>query len=157
MREIQIYTDGGFIQTPNRIGVASYIIMQQGKELTRNLRLFTDKKETSDRMEIRAVIRALCWISKNKLYKNDKIIVHTDHVNICIAIERLIRVWIGNDWMAKNGKKIVSKDLWLKLHRLRIKIKKISFIYIKGHSNNKWNTEVDSMCTKALKINLINT
>ncbi|PPR38137.1 MAG: hypothetical protein CFH30_01078, partial [Alphaproteobacteria bacterium MarineAlpha8_Bin1] len=55
--------------------------------------------------------------------------------------------WKDNGWQTDNKKNVKNKDLWMKLDSL-IHDKNIEWEWIKGHSGNKFNEEVDMLARK---------
>lgn len=116
----QIYIDGSCLKNPGRGGVAgvlelptgdSKIIFQQGYKST-----------TNNRMEIRALIKALEYTRSNvSSLKNYSI----SNVEICSDSEYAVRCyrnverWRTNKWVGKEGNPIMNLDLLKKILTLK--------------------------------------
>ena len=61
-----------------------------------------------------------------------------------------IKRWEKNGWKNANKKPVKNKDLWIKLNDL-CKKNKVTWKWIKGHSDNKYNNLADQLATSAVK------
>ena len=128
----KIYTDGSCIGNPGKGGWAAIIIKNGKKKIISGSENYT----TNNRMEIIAVIKALNTI---KLKQASLI---TDSQYVKNGIEIWIHKWKNNGWMTAEKKPVKNKDLWTKLDKIQ-KTKKIKWEWVKGHSSDKLNNEVD--------------
>ena len=128
----KIYTDGSCIGNPGKGGWAAIIINNGKKKIISGSENYT----TNNRMEIIAVIKALNTI---KLKQASLI---TDSQYVKNGIEVWIHKWKNNGWMTAEKKPVKNKDLWTKLDKIQ-KTKKIKWEWVKGHSSDKLNNEVD--------------
>ena len=138
---IKIYTDGSCLENPGNGGWAA-IINNDGniKKISGN-----EKNTTNNRMELMAPIMAL----KN-VKSNSEITIYTDSTYVKNGITEWIKKWEQNGWKSANKKPVKNKDLWIKLNDLSKK-NKITWIWVKGHSNNKYNNLADALATNTLK------
>lgn len=125
---IEIYTDGSCIPNPGPGGWAFIII---DENLTEWHGSGNDKSSTNNRMEMMAVIEALKFIQKKRC------IIHTDS-------QYVINCATGK-W--KRNKNL---DLWKKYDKVSLDIK-IEWIWVKGHSGDKYNELVDYLAKKEVK------
>ena len=128
----KIYTDGSCIGNPGKGGWAAIIINNGKKKIISGSENYT----TNNRMEIIAVIKALNTI------KLKQATLITDSQYVKNGIEIWIHKWKDNDWMTAEKKPVKNKDLWTKLDKIQ-KTKKIKWEWVKGHSSDKLNNEVD--------------
>ena len=128
----KIYTDGSCIGNPGKGGWAAIIINNGKKKIISGSENYT----TNNRMEIIAVIKAL---HTTKLKQATLI---TDSQYVKNGIEIWIHKWKDNGWMTAEKKPVKNKDLWTKLDKIQ-KTKKIKWEWVKGHSSDKLNNEVD--------------
>ena len=128
----KIYTDGSCIGNPGKGGWAAIIIDNKKQKIISGSEPYT----TNNRMELIAVIKAL------KNVKKREINLITDSQYVKNGIEVWIFKWKKNGWMTAEKKPVKNKDLWLMLEKLS-KDKKIKWEWVKGHSSNKLNNEVD--------------
>ena len=133
---IVIYTDGSAKGNPGNGGYG--IVMISGnhrKELKKGFRL-----TTNNRMELLAVIIALESI-KNQ---NSEIIIYSDSKYVVDAIEKN---WVFK-WKKKQFKNKKNSDLWIRFLNIYRK-NKVSFIWVKGHAENKENERCDFLAVQA--------
>ena len=128
----KIYTDGSCIGNPGKGGWAAIIINNGKKKIISGSENYT----TNNRMEIIAVIKALNTI------KLKQATLITDSQYVKNGIEIWIHKWKDNGWMTAEKKPVKNKDLWTKLDKIQ-KTKKIKWEWVKGHSSDKLNNEVD--------------
>tara|TARA_A100001037_G_scaffold234014_1_gene212718 strand:- start:32 stop:475 length:444 start_codon:yes stop_codon:yes gene_type:complete len=128
----KIYTDGSCIGNPGKGGWAAIIINNGKKKIISGSENYT----TNNRMEIIAVIKALNTI------KLKQATLITDSQYVKNGIEVWINKWKDNGWMTAEKKPVKNKDLWTKLDKIQ-KTKKIKWEWVKGHSSDKFNNEVD--------------
>ena len=128
----KIYTDGSCIGNPGKGGWAAIIINNGKKKIISGSENYT----TNNRMEIIAVIKALNTI------KLKQATLITDSQYVKNGIEVWIHKWKNNGWMTAEKKPVKNKDLWTKLDNIQ-KTKKIKLEWVKGHSSDKFNNEVD--------------
>jgi len=133
---IIIYTDGSAKGNPGNGGYG--IVMISGvyrRELQQGFRL-----TTNNRMELLAVITALESVKKEKSI----ITVYSDSKYVIDAVEKK---WVFV-WEKKNFSKKKNPDLWIRFLKIYRK-QKVSFIWVKGHANNKENERCDSLAVQA--------
>jgi|TARA_B110000438_G_C15780116_1_gene635916 ribonuclease HI len=137
----KIYTDGACSGNPGPGGWGAVILDQDNnqKNISGN-----EKETTNNRMELIAPIMAL-----KKIKTSTEIIVYTDSIYVKNGITEWIKKWKKNGWINAKKKPIKNKDLWVKLDSL-CGDKKISWKWVKGHSNNKYNNLADELATKAI-------
>ena len=140
---IKIYTDGSCLNNPGSGGWAA-IINNNGQILKIS---GSEKNTTNNKMELMAPIKAL-----KKIDKNDIIEIYTDSKYLKLGITEWIHKWIKNKWQTSKKERVKNKDLWLELYELTNSVD-IDWIWVKAHSGNPLNEEVDSMAKKAAESN----
>lgn len=140
--KIIIYTDGSSIGNP---GPGGYGIVMLSKNQN-YIKEFSEgyKLTTNNRMELLAVIVAL---EKIKV-KNAEVEIYTDSKYVSDAVEK---EWVFN-WEKKNFKDKKNQDLWIRFLKI-YNLHNIKFIWVKGHSNNKYNDRCDKLANNAAKSN----
>jgi len=134
--KITIYTDGAARGNPGPGGYG--VVMMSGvhrKELSEGFRL-----TTNNRMELLAVIVALEQL-KNK---NSQVVVYTDSKYV---VDAVTQGWLF-DWEKKRFNKKKNPDLWIRFLSIYRK-HTITFLWIKGHANNKENERCDQLAVDA--------
>ena len=133
---IIIYTDGAAKGNPGNGGYG--IVMMSGghrKELSQGFKL-----TTNNRMELLAVIIALEEIKK----ENSEIILYSDSKYV---VDAVVKNWVFG-WEKKNFNKKKNPDLWMRFLKIYRK-HKVTFVWIKGHANNKENERSDILAVEA--------
>ena len=130
---IKIYTDGSCLENPGNGGWAA-IIIDDGKktEIKGNI-----KNTTNNQMELLAPIQAL-----KKIPKGSKVQIFTDSKYVKSGITEWIHNWKKNGWKTANKQPVKNKELWTDLDLLTNEFE-ISWNWVKAHSTDKLNNEVD--------------
>ena len=136
-----IYTDGACSGNPGPGGWGAVILF--GKEKQHNISGKV-KETTNNRMELTAPIMAL-----KKIKSKSDVVIFTDSTYVKNGITEWIKKWEKNGWKNANKKPVKNKDLWVKLDSL-CKKNKVTWKWVKGHSNNKYNNLADTLATQAL-------
>lgn len=139
-KKITIYTDGACSGNPGKGGWAAVIIEDENEKTISGSEMLT----TNNRMELLAVINALKEVSSAKLD------IYTDSKYVKNGIESWIKNWKMNGWKTAAKQPVKNKDLWLELDTLVTK-KEIEWKWVKGHSNDHYNTIVDEAARKAIR------
>ena len=137
-----IYTDGACSGNPGSGGWAAVIFDEEKKQ--KNI-FGKVNNTTNNRMELMAAIMALKTIKAKS-----QVTIFTDSTYVKNGITEWIKKWEKNNWKNSNKKPVKNKDLWIKLNNLCIK-NKVSWKWVKGHSNNKFNNLADQLATQAIK------
>ena len=143
---IKIYTDGSCIGNPGPGGWAAVILDGALKK-----ELFGgDKSTTNNRMELTAAIKALeyCLILQKNSFLNKEIKIFTDSLYVKKGITEWIKNWKNNNWKTADKKVVKNIDLWRNLKELS-ESKKISWHWIKGHSDHPMNDLADKLAKQA--------
>tara|TARA_Y100000817_G_scaffold312890_1_gene307746 strand:+ start:1609 stop:2037 length:429 start_codon:yes stop_codon:yes gene_type:complete len=137
-----IYTDGACSGNPGSGGWAAVIFDEEKKQ--KNI-FGKVNNTTNNRMELMAAIMALKTIKAKS-----QVTIFTDSTYVKNGITEWIKKWEKNNWKNSNKKTVKNKDLWMKLNNLCMK-NKVSWKWVKGHSNNKFNNLADQLATQAIK------
>lgn len=134
-RIIEVYTDGSSVrngQSDSGCGWACKLIY--GKQ--HKFKSGSDVGKTNNQMEMIAALNAMMSITNKSipvvLYSDSKYVVETLKGNYSIN---------------------ANEDLWMKLYDEKAKFDDIKFVWVKGHSGNPSNEEVDSLAfNEAMKV-----
>ena len=137
-----VYTDGACSRNPGPGGWGAVIFDEKKHQVNISGK---DKDTTNNRMELMAPIMAL-----KKIKSMSEAIVFTDSTYVKNGITEWIIKWKINGWKSSNKKPIKNKDLWIKLNNFCQK-NKVTWKWVKGHSNNKYNDLADELATQAIK------
>ncbi len=139
---IKIYTDGSCIGNPGQGGWAA-IILDKGKKTE----IKGSKKDTTNnQMELLAPIEAL-----KKIPKGSKVQIFTDSKYVKSGITEWIHNWKKNGWKTANKKEVSNKELWTELDQLNSEFE-INWNWVKAHSTDKLNNEVDLLARDAANL-----
>ena len=141
--EIKIYTDGACSGNPGPGGWGAVIFDKDKNQENISGKV---KDTTNNRMELMAPIMTL-----KKIKTDSEITIYTDSTYVKNGITNWIKRWEKNGWMSAKKKPIKNKDLWVELNNLCLK-NIITWKWIKGHSNNKYNDLADELATMAINI-----
>tara|TARA_B100001094_G_C17959443_1_gene684657 strand:+ start:374 stop:796 length:423 start_codon:yes stop_codon:yes gene_type:complete len=136
---IKIYTDGSCIGNPGNGGWGAIIIIDGEKTIIKG----SEKNTTNNQMELLAPIKAL-----NQITKGNKVHIFTDSKYVKSGITEWIHNWKKNGWKTASKQPVKNKDLWLKLDHLSSEFK-VVWSWVKAHSTDKFNNEVDLIAREA--------
>jgi ribonuclease HI len=140
---IKIYTDGSCLNNPGNGGWAA-IINDNGKIIKIS---GSEKNTTNNKMELMAPINALKKINKDK-----KVEIYTDSKYVKLGITEWIHKWTKNNWQTSKKEDVKNKELWIELFKLTRSFQ-INWIWVKAHSGNTLNEEVDTLAKQAAELN----
>ena len=139
---IKIYTDGSCLENPGNGGWAAIIIDDGKKTQIKG----SKKNTTNNQMELLAPIEAL-----KKIPKGNEVQIFTDSKYVKSGKTEWIHNWKKNGWKTANKKKVKNKELWTELDLLTNELE-ISWSWIKAHSTDKLNYEVDLIAKEAANL-----
>ncbi len=141
---ISIYTDGACSGNPGLGGWGVVILEDNNNPIFLN---GGEKDTTNNRMELQAAIKAMEYFDEKK-----EIEIFTDSKYLKDGIEKWINNWKVNGWKTANKKQVKNKDLWLMLEE-KINKHKVSWNWVKGHAENKYNNKADDLARKYIEEN----
>ncbi len=137
---IKIYTDGSCLGNPGNGGWAAIIIDDKKK-----IQIKGSKKDTTNnQMELLAPIKAL-----KKIPKGSNVQIFTDSKYVKSGITEWIHNWKKNGWKTAKKQPVKNKELWTELDDLTNEFN-IKWSWVKGHSTDILNNEVDLIARKAV-------
>ena len=137
---IKIFTDGSSRGNPGKGGYGVVLLSgKYRKEISCGFNI-----TTNNRMELLAVIVGLEAVKK----ENSIITVYSDSKYVVDAVEKK---WVFS-WEKTNFKNKKNPDLWIRFLKIYRK-QKVSFVWVKGHSNIKENERCDFLAVEASKNN----
>jgi ribonuclease HI len=153
-QHVDIYTDGACKGNPGAGGWAfitiendTIIHKQSGHE----------KHTTNNRMELTAVMKALQYMNMYTSRTNVASCVtsckfHIDSKYVLNGIVDWVHKWKKNNWKTSTKSPVLNDELWKEIdiqhEQLREHVE-IEWIWVKGHSNNKYNDVVDTLASDA--------
>ncbi len=141
MKHVDIYTDGACSGNPGPGGYAAIMIYGNKESELSGYEPLT----TNNRMELTAPIKAL-----EALKESCDVTVYSDSSYLTDAFNKgWIFNWENNNW--KHGKtEIKNPDLFKRLLELS-RIHTVSWIHVKGHSDNEYNNRCDNIAVMQYK------
>ena len=139
---IKIYTDGSCLENPGNGGWAAIIIDDGKKTQIKG----SKKNTTNNQMELLAPIEAL-----KKIPKGSKVQIFTDSKYVKSGITEWIHNWKKNGWKTAYKQPVKNKELWEELDLLANEFE-IGWNWVKAHSTDKLNNEVDLIAKEAANL-----
>ena len=136
---IKIYTDGSCLGNPGNGGWAAIIIDDKKKIQIKGGK----KNTTNNQMELLAPIKAL-----KKIPKGSNVQIFTDSKYVKSGITEWIHNWKKNGWKTASKQPVKNKDLWTELDQMTNEFQ-IKWSWVKGHSTDVLNNEVDLIAREA--------
>ena len=141
MKEVTIYTDGACSGNPGPGGWGAILIYGENKKEISG----GEKETTNNIMEITAVIESLKLLKYPcdvKLYSDSAYVVNAFNKN-------WVEAWQKNGWINSKKEAVKNKELWKELIELT-KTHNVTFIKVKGHSDNEFNNRCDELARDAI-------
>lgn len=136
----KIYTDGACSGNPGPGGWAA-IILQNSNEICL---AGSNKKTTNNKMELKALIKALEYSNKLSKEKAIELEIFSDSKYIVDGINIWLNKWKKNNWKNSENKTIKNLKQWQYLDKLLFD-KKYVIKWVKGHDKDKYNIKVDKL------------
>ena len=136
---IKVYTDGSCLENPGKGGWAAIIINDNKKTEIKG----SKENSTNNQMELTAPIMAL-----KKIPKGSKVQIFTDSKYVKSGITEWIHNWKKNGWKTASKQPVKNKDLWTELDQMTNEFQ-IKWSWVKGHSTDVLNNEVDLIAREA--------
>ncbi len=130
-----VYTDGACRGNPGPGGWAW--VVPNGQSASGGA-----PQTTNQRMELNAVLEAVRSVEGPLEVFSD-----STYVVNCFR-DRWWEGWIRRGWRNSQKKPVANRDLWEPLIEL-VLAREIEFVWVKGHSGNRWNDEADRLATEA--------
>lgn len=145
MQIIEIYTDGSSLGNPGKGGYG--VVLTVGDKTLHEIGGY-DANTTNNRMELKAVIEALKYISNQSDWIETEVIIHADSSYVLGGIESWVANWEKNGWRTANKKPVLNQELWQELIALvRSCPVPLSFKKVKGHAGVVHNERADVIAT----------
>lgn len=142
MKKVDIYTDGACSGNPGAGGWCA-ILMYKGIEKTL---AGGERETTNNRMELTAVIEGL-----RALRERCEVTVYSDSAYTVNAVnEGWLAYWLTHNWRTRDKGDVKNVDLWEALDA-EMKKHKVTFIKVKGHSDNAYNNRCDEVARGEIK------
>lgn len=141
IKNVDIYTDGACSGNPGKGGWAA-ILIYKGIEKIISGGFY---ETTNNRMELFAIINGL-----KHLKEKCKVTIYSDSsYSIDPFLKNWLVKWQENNWQNSKKEKVKNQDLWKAL-LLETKKHDITFVKVKGHSDNVNNNRCDELARKEI-------
>ena len=150
--KIEIYTDGA-ASNNGRVGAIAgwaWCFLSDDKLIADNCGKLPGG--TSNQGELIAIIEALRFLRNNCRNPKHPVTLYSDSSYCVKGINEWIINWKKYDWYrnAQQTAELKNRELWQELDTLKNELN-VTFLWVKGHSDNKYNNYVDSLATKMTK------
>lgn len=139
MKEVNVYTDGACSGNPGKGGYCAILIYGGIEKVVSGF----EDNTTNNRMELLAAImglKALKEPCKVNLYSDSQYLINAFN-------EGWLNSWQQNNWKNSNKKEVKNVDLWKEIIDLT-NIHDVTFIKVKGHSDNEYNNRCDKIAVQ---------
>jgi len=134
-----VYTDGSCLGNPGPGGWAW--VVPDGAYASG-----AEPRTTNQRMEIKAVLEALRSLGGSEPIE---VVSDSSYVVNCFR-QRWWEGWFRRGWRNSQGRPVANRDLWEALFELALDGERtVAFRWVKGHSGDPWNDEVDRLAVEA--------
>ncbi len=139
---VEIYTDGACSGNPGAGGWAAVLLYKNHqKEISG-----AEESTTNNRMELTAIIKGLQMLKEPCI-----VTVYSDSAySVEPFLQNWIEGWVMRGWRTAGKDDVKNVDLWKELLSL-MQIHEVSFVKVKGHSDNELNNRCDKLAVKAYK------
>ena len=141
MKKVKIITDGSCLGNPGRGGWACILRYNAHKRELYGYAPHT----TNNRMELTAAIEGL-----KALKEPCEVEVITDSEYVKNGITTWVHNWKLRDWMTKEKKAVVNRDLWEELDEIAA-THKTTWSWTKGHASHADNNRCDELAQMAAR------
>ncbi len=141
MKQVKIITDGSCLGNPGRGGWACILRFNEHNRELYGCAAHT----TNNRMELTAAIEGL-----RALKEPCEVEVITDSEYLKNGITTWVKNWKIRDWMTKEKKPVVNRDLWEELDELAAR-HQTTWAWTKGHASHADNNRCDELAQMAAR------
>lgn len=140
--KVTVYTDGACSGNPGPGGYAAIIMFSDNKKEIYG----AEANTTNNRMELMAAIEGL-----KVLKRPCDVMLYSDSAYLVNAYNnKWIDGWKKNGWKNSSKEPVKNVDLWQQIEELR-KIHEVTFVKVKGHSDNEFNNRCDELAVAAIQ------
>lgn len=141
-KQVKIYTDGACSGNPGPGGYGAILMYGENvKEISGG-----EANTTNNKMELMAAIVALETLKEPcdvELYSDSAYLVNAYNQN-------WIEGWKKKNWKNSSKQDVKNRDLWERLEK-QTTIHSVTFIKVKGHSDNEFNNRCDELAVQESK------
>lgn len=143
MKHVDIYTDGACSNNPGKGGWAAILIYNGHEKIISG----GYPETTNNRMELFAIINALLQLKE----KCDVTIYSDSAYSLDPFFKGWLNEWQANNWKTAAKTPVKNIDLWKAL-LIEVNKHSVSFVKVKGHSDNEYNNRCDELARREIKL-----
>lgn len=143
MKHVDIYTDGACSKNPGKGGWAAILIYRGIEKVISGGYPMT----TNNRMELFAIINALMQLKE----PCDVTLYSDSAYSLDPFFKDWITKWQNQNWKTLSGEAVKNVDLWKAL-LIEVNKHKVTFVKVKGHSDNVYNNRCDELARAEIKL-----
>ncbi len=145
MHKITLYCDGGCRGNGKKENIGGWGVYLTYGDYTKTMCGHT-RQTTNNMMELTACIEGLRAIKKKEI----PVEVMVDSSYVLNGITKWVYSWMKTGWLTSKKEPVENKDLWLALYNEKKQFTNITFIKVKGHSDNIGNNTADALANQAM-------
>ena len=142
MKKVIIYTDGACSGNPGEGGWGAILKYGENEKIISGF----DKNTTNNKMELVAAIEAIKSIKEPceiELFSDSAYLING-------FLKQWVKKWKLNGWKNSSKDEVKNIDLWKELDKYN-SMHHISWVKVKGHSDNVHNNRCDRLATDEIK------
>ena len=143
MKHVDIYTDGACSNNPGKGGWAAILVYRGIEKVISGGYPMT----TNNRMELFAIINALMQLKE----PCDVTLYSDSAYSLDPFFKDWITKWQNQNWKTLSGEAVKNVDLWKAL-LIEVNKHKVTFVKVKGHSDNVYNNRCDELARAEIKL-----
>lgn len=141
-KQVKIYTDGACSGNPGPGGYGAILMYEENKKEISG----GEKETTNNKMELMAAIVAL-----ETLKEPCDVLLYSDSAYLVNAYnQNWIEGWKKKNWKNSTKQDVKNRELWERLEK-QTAIHNVTFIKVKGHSDNEFNNRCDELAVMESK------
>ena len=144
-----LYTDGACQPNPGKGGWA-FILFKKDNESQKIIKQGNSSESTNNKMELQSVLEGMKFFASDIWTGSEQLQIYSDSAYLVNGINDWVSQWEKQNWIKKDKKPVLNKDIWEKILQLKNKINPIA-IHVDGHAGNVFNEEVDQLAVKAIR------
>ncbi|MFA7672339.1 MAG: ribonuclease HI [Clostridia bacterium] len=139
---VEIYTDGACQNNPGPGGYGAILIYNGTEKEISGYKAET----TNNEMELTAAVEAL-----KLLKKTCEVVLYSDSSYLINAFnQKWVDSWRSNGWVRDKNGEVKNLELWKTLDAYN-NTHRMTWVKVKGHSDNKYNNRCDKLARDAIK------
>lgn len=140
-----IYFDGGCRGNQNADNVGGWGVVLEYKGHKKEL-YGSEQRTTNNKMELTGAIRALQALKTTDI----PVEIHGDSAYVINGMTKWVAGWKKKKWKKSDGKQVENLQLWKYLDELSSMQDNITWVKVKGHSDNEGNNRADELANIAM-------